>query len=124
MLAPVFRTIATPAVRTLVGDMEPRIYGSGSAPQGTPTPYITWFTVAGLPYDQLSGVPDGDHDVVQIDCWAAQGDSQEIVCINLARAVRDALDAAGIANRLVVHMRESNTKFYHIGLQADFIRGR
>ncbi|SOE48100.1 DUF3168 domain-containing protein [Orrella dioscoreae] len=123
MLAPVFKTLNTPAVRGLVGT-EPRIYGSGMAPQGTPTPYITWFTVAGQPYDQLSGPPDGDNDTVQVDCWAGPDDDQEATCISLARAVRDALDAAGIANRTIVHTRETDTKLFHIGLQADFIRGR
>jgi len=124
MLAPVFRIIATPAVRALTGGDAPRIYGSGSAPQNTPTPYVTWFTVAGRPYEQLSGAPDGDNDVVQIDCWAGSDDVDEVACISLARAVRDALDAAGVANRVVVHVREPDTKIFHIGLQAEFIRGR
>jgi len=87
-------------------------------------PYITWFTVAGQPYNNLSDLPDGDNDIVQIDCWAGSGDEEETVCIQLARAVRDALDAAGIANRVVIHAREPATRFFHIGLQADFIRGR
>lgn len=124
MLAPVFRTIDTAAVRAFVGNAPPRIYGSGMAPQGTSIPYITWFTVAGQPYDQLSGPPDGDNDSVQIDCWAGPGDDQEAICVNLARAVRDALDAAGVANRVVIHARDPATKFFRIGLQADFIWGR
>jgi len=124
ILAPVFRTIATPAVRTLVGGHDPRIYGSGNAPQGTATPYITWFTVAGQPYNQLGGAPDGDNDTVQIDCWAGPGDAGELACVELARAVRDALDAAGIVNRVVIHTREPDTRLFRIGLQADFIRGR
>ncbi|MFY3534928.1 DUF3168 domain-containing protein [Achromobacter denitrificans] len=123
MLAPVFKTINTPAVRSHVG-ANPRIYGSGMAPQGTPTPYITWFTVIDNPYDQLSGPPDADSGTVQIDCWTGPDDSQEAVCISLAGAVRDALDAAGIANRIIVHTRETDTKLFRIGLQADFIRGR
>jgi len=124
MLAPIFRTIATPAVRMLVGDTAPRIYGSSNAPQGTQTPYITWFTVAGQPYDQISGAPDGDNDIVQIDCWAGPDDAEEVTCVQLARAVRDALDGAHIANRVVIHVREPDTKIFHIGLQADFIWGR
>lgn len=123
MLAPAFKTINTPEVRGHVG-ADPRIYGSGMAPQGTPAPYITWFTVIDNPYDQLSGPPDADNGTVQIDCWTGPDDSQETVCISLARAVRDALDAAGIANRIIVHTRETDTKLFRIGLQADFIRGR
>lgn len=121
MLAPVFRTIGTSAVKAIVGD---RIYGSGNAPQNTERAYITWFTVVGQPYDQISGAPDGDNDAVQIDCWTGPADDQERVCIDLATAVRDALDAAGISNRLVLHQREADTKLFHIGLQADFIHSR
>lgn len=121
MFAPVFRVLSTPAVKALVGS---RIYGSGDAPQNTPLPYITWFTVVGQPYDQLSGAPDGDNDSTQIDCWAGPADGQETVCRNIAQAVRDALDSAGIANRILVHTREPDTKVFHIGLQADFIHSR
>jgi len=121
MLPPVYRTIRTPMVQAIVGE---RIYGSGKAPQGTPTPYITWFSVVGQPYDQISGAPCGDNDAIQIDCWTGPADDQEVVCIGLASAVRDALDAAGIANRLVVHLREEGTDFFRIGQQADFIHSR
>ncbi|CAB3904885.1 hypothetical protein LMG26858_04429 [Achromobacter anxifer] len=123
MLAPVFKTINTQEVRGHVGD-KPRIYGSGMAPQGVSAPYITWFTVIDNPYDQLSGPPDADNGTVQIDCWTGPNDDQEAACISLAGAVRDALDVAGIANRVFIHTRETDTKLFRIGLQADFIRGR
>jgi len=42
----------------------------------------------------------------------------------LAFAVRDALDLAGIANRLVVNSREPETRLYRIGLEADYITSR
>lgn len=120
MLAPVYRTIRTPAVAAIVGD---RIYAN-RAPQGVVAPYITWFTVSGVPYPNLSGAPPGDDDAVQIDCWAGPGDDQERICTDLARAVRDALDAALIVSRLVIHAREADTMLFRIGLQADFIRSR
>ncbi len=121
MLSPVFRTIATQAVQALVAT---RIYGFGSAPQGVQRPYITWLTVSDAPYEQLSGPPVGDNDTVQIDCYAGPADDQEVICVDLAKAVRDALDAAGISNRVVVNHRETDTKLFRIGLQADFIQSR
>jgi hypothetical protein len=121
MFAPIYRTIRTPAVQAIVGD---RVYGSGLAPQGVATPYITWFTVSGDPYDNLSSAPDADNDTIQIDCWAGPGDDQELVCMNLARAVRDALDAAGQATRIVAHTREDDTRLFRIGLQVEFIHNR
>ena len=123
MFAPIYRTINTAAVRAIVG-ADPRIYGSGSAPQGVVAPYITWFVVVGVPYDHLSGAPGADSDSIQIDCWAGPHDDQEIVCVNLARAVRDALDAAGQANRIIINTREDDTGLFHIGLQVDFIHNR
>lgn len=121
MLPPIFKTISTPAVTAIVGD---RIYGKGRAPQGTPTPYITWFVVTGNPYDHLSGPPGADNDTVQIDCWAGPADDQEGVCNQLAIHVRDALDAAGLANQLIVDMREPDTELFRLGLQVDFIHNR
>lgn len=123
MFAPICRTINTAAVRAIVGN-PPRIYSSGLAPEGVTAPYITWFVVAGQPYDHLSGAPGADNDSIQIDCWTGPDDDQELVCINLARAVRDALDAAGQANRIIVNTRDPDTWLFRVGLQVDFIHNR
>lgn len=121
MFAPIYRTIRTPAVQALVGD---RVYGKGSAPQGVATPYITWFVVTGDPYANLSDAPAADNDTIQIDCWAGPGDDQELVCNQLADAVRNALDAAGQGNRIIIDTREADTKLFRVGLQTEFIHNR
>lgn len=123
MFAPIYRTLNTAAVKAIVGNT-PRIYSSGDAPRKTQAPYITWFVVGIQPYDHLSGSPDADSQMIQIDCWAGPDDNQERVCVNLAKAVRDALDAAGQANTVIVNTREPDTKFYRISLQTDFIFNR
>ncbi|ARP88621.1 hypothetical protein CAL13_08860 [Bordetella genomosp. 9] len=120
MLPPVFRLLAVPTVSAIVGADPVRIYRHGSAPQDVQKPYITWFSVDAQPYDQLSGPPCGDFDTVQIDCWSMDDEQVEA----LATAVRDALDAGGIANRLVIDQRETDTKLFRIAIQADFIRSR
>ncbi|MCX5592798.1 DUF3168 domain-containing protein [Alcaligenes endophyticus] len=120
MFAPVYRTLL-PAVRHLVGE---RIYGSGSAPQGVVSPYITWFLVVGQPYDQLSDAPAADKDTIQIDCWAGPGDDQELVCMSVARAVRDALDSAGQSSSVILNTREADTKLFRIGFRVEFIHNR
>lgn len=120
MLPAVFLTLQTPAVLAIVGGTPVRIFRHGAAPQDTEKPYVTWFEVAGQPYDQLSGTPCGDFDSVQIDCWSKSDTQVE----QLASAVRDALDLAGIANRLVVNSREPETRLYRIGLEADYITSR
>lgn len=123
MLAPVYRTINTTAVQAIIGN-PPRIHGSGLAPEGVQRPYVTWFTVSDIGVENLSGPPPGDVGTIQIDCWAGPADDQERVCMNLAAAVRTALDAANIVNRVVAHSREPDTRLFRIGLQADFIRNR
>lgn len=117
MLPKVFPVLTTPAVLAIVGGTPVRIFRHGAAPQDTAKPYVTWFEVTGQPYDQISGLPCGDFDSVQIDCWSMDDTQVE----TLARAVRDAVDAAGFSNRLVINHRDLDTKLYRIGLQADFI---
>lgn len=117
MLPLVFKTISTAAVKAIVGAVPARIYRHGEAPEGVARPYITWFTVIGNPENQLSGAPGSDADTVQIDCWSESDTEVE----TLAAAVRDALDAAGVANRIVVDTFESDTKLYRVGQEADFI---
>lgn len=121
MFAPIYRTLNTPAVQAMVAG---RIFSSGMAPQGTLTPYVTWFVVTGDPFVNLSDAPGADNDTIQIDSWAGPGDDQEIVCINLAKAVRAALDAAGQANRIIINAREPDTKLFRIGQQVEFIHNR
>ncbi|MFW8566152.1 DUF3168 domain-containing protein [Orrella sp. 11846] len=121
MFAPIYRTLKVPAVTALVDD---RIYGSGSAPQNSKLPYLTWFVVATDPHGQLSGPPCADTDTIQIDCWAGPEDGGEDVCVKLAKAVRDALDTAGQANRVITHGREPDTRLFRISLQTEFIHQR
>jgi hypothetical protein len=54
---------------------------------------------------------------VQIDCYHDQDAGAEA----LAVAVRAALNAARIANRVVIDGRDTDTRLYRVGLQADFI---
>lgn len=111
--------IASVAVTAIVAD---RIGGHGEVAQGEVRPYITFFTVIGQPFDQISGPPISDRDTQQIDCWHAT----EKGIRQLARAVRDALDAAGFHNRIVIDHREpaGATRLYRIAFQADFITNR
>lgn len=124
MLPNVFATINVPAVQAYVGSVPPRIYDFGSAPQGVVAPYITFSDAADAPYDQISGPPCGDFDTVEIDMYAGPDDSQKAVIRALARAVRDVLDSAGIANRLIIQTRETDTKLFRISIEADFITNR
>ncbi|OMG88006.1 DUF3168 domain-containing protein [Achromobacter xylosoxidans] len=118
MFAPVEEVLSTPAVLAIVGASG--IWGSGIAPADQAAPYVVWQTVADDPYVQLSGAPEDDRDEVQIDIYSAI----EAQSNALARAVRDALDDAGVVNALVFAARETATKLFRISLRADFIHTR
>jgi hypothetical protein len=121
--APVLAVLSTPAVLAILqSDGATRIYDFQTAPQGTPTPYLTWFTVVGLPGEGLSRAPDYDVDTIQIDMYASAQGNGRAAAKALALAVRDALDAARIVNRRIVDTStDTDTKFFRISFEADFI---
>jgi hypothetical protein len=104
-------------VAAIVGD---RIGAHGEIPQDATRPYITYSTVSGQPFDQLSGTPCGDVDSIQIDCWHQTDPGIRA----LAAAVRAALDAALICNRVRIDLREPDTRLFRVGIEADFITNR
>src|SRR5690606_15519354 len=75
-----------PAVAAIVGD---RIGAHGEVPQDASRPYITYSGVD-QPYDQLDGPPSADFAPTDINCWHQTDEGIRA----LAKAVRDALDAA------------------------------
>lgn len=108
---------AQPAISGAVGN---RIYRHGYALDSPQRPYITWFLVSGSPENQLSGAPCTDFDLVQIDVWSDKDSQVE----QIAYVVRDALDAAGHANRFIMNTFDKDTKLFRIGISAEFIRPR
>lgn len=105
---------------TVLSTVGARIYRHGSAPQNVQKPYITWFIVTGVAENVLNAAPCADIDTVQIDCWSETDEGIE----TLVYAVRAALDSNLIANRIVVNMRENDTKLYRMAIEADFIASR
>lgn len=118
MFPPVYRTLT--ANLQLVAMVGNRIGRHGVIQQTETRPYITWQIVLGLPYDNLSSAPCGDFTTVQIDCYHPTDAGIQ----QLGVAVRAALDAEGIHNRVTVNNRDPDTKLYRVGIDADFIANR
>lgn len=97
--------------------VEKRIGRHGEIPQTERRPYIVWTIVSDAPQLQLSGPPCATFCTVQVDCYHETDAGIE----GLAQSVRAALDAAGIANRVVVNRVDPDTKLYRVSLDADFI---
>ena len=88
-LPPVFSLLqASGSVTNIIGASPTRAYLFGTAPQNTPEPYLTWQLPVSVPENHLDRLPVVDNDRVQIDLWAQDPND----CINLAGAVRDALE--------------------------------
>lgn len=125
MFPPVFQTLkASEAVKAIVGSNPPRIYRHGAAPQPEPgqipsDPYITWI-MFGTPENQLSGTPPVDRQTVQIDSWH-QTDKG---VVELATAVRDAIEPFAHMTSQPVDERERETKLFHIAQTFDWFVDR
>ena len=118
MFPPVYQTLRANSV--VVGLVADRIGPHGTVAQTETRPYITWQIVLGQPHDNLSDAPPSDFTTVQIDCYHADAKT----AVTLATAVRDALDDAWVVNRVVVNVKDPDTKLYRVGLDADFITQR
>lgn len=117
MFPKVYRTIHTPSV---AGIVDIRIARHGEIAQTEQRPYIVWQIATSAAFDNLSSAPGGDFTTVQLDCYHQTDAGAE----QLAKAVRAALDAVLIVNRVVLNVRDSETKLYRVGLEADFIDQR
>lgn len=117
MLPVIFPWIADdPAVTALIGSDPVRFYRHGKAPQNVQAPYVTWFLVSGLPENQLDGVPPIDRFSVQIDCWSNNtGDGDEEV-VELAKAIRDAIEPHAHMTGIPIDSQDPDTQRYRMGM--------
>lgn len=113
MLPPIYQTLIASPVNTLVGG---RIYRHGAAPQNTVQPYITWFLVTGSPENTLSELPSIDLCTVQVDCWSLS----DAGIVDLATAVRDAIEPLAHMTTVPIDSQETDTKLYRMSLQFDW----
>lgn len=118
MFPPVYTTLrANATVLATVGD---RIGRHGEIEQDATRPYIVWQIVSDNPYTVLSDAPCADFSTTQIDIYSPT----DAGAADLAVAVRAALDTAQVVNRVVVNLREPDTRLYRVGMEADFITQR
>ncbi len=118
MFPRVYQTLtANATVVAMVGD---RIGRHGVIQQTETRPYITWQIATDDPVADISDTPSTDFTTVQIDCYHPTDAGIQ----QLGVAVRAALDAASIYNRVRINNRDQDTKLYRVGIDADFITNR
>jgi len=106
---------ASPLVTELIGTNPVRFFPWGEAPQGTDHPYVTYGTSDASPENYMDRTPDVDSIGTQIDVWGKTGDE----CLEVAYAVRDALEPHAHMTRFGNAARDPVTKSYRIILQFD-----
>lgn len=117
MLPPIFTTLkASPAVTAIVGATPPRVYRHGHVPQGTAAPYVAWLVIGADPENNLSDAPPTDRLILQVDCYH----STDGGIVDLAQAVRDALEPHAHLTGIPIDQREAETNLYRIALQFDW----
>lgn len=118
MLPPIYNILsADAALAAIVGT---RIYPHGEAPQQVARPYVTWALVSSVPENQLSDAPDIDKASLQIDCWH----SSSVGVMQLAQAVRDAIQPHCVITAFLLDQRDMETKLYRFAIQADYLLPR
>lgn len=110
---------ASNAVKAIIGNT-PRAYRHDSAPQDTTQPYVTWTVIAGVPDNQISGLPPSDRYTVQIDCWHTTDKGVE----DLAVAVRNAIEQYGHMTAIPINNRDVETRLYRMALEFDILQSR
>ena len=120
-LPPVFTVLSgDTSVTDIIGASPTRCYLFGTAPQNTPQPYVTWQVAVSTPENHLDRLPVVDQDRVQVDCWA----TSPTVCIQLAGAVRDALE---LHTHMITKLnmgKDPDTNLHRWVLEFTFWTGR
>jgi len=93
-----------------------RIYRHGNAPQGVGKPYIVWSLISGVPENTLSETPNIDRLPIQVDCYH----QTDVGIVDLAKAVRDAIEPLAHMTNIPINLRETDTKLYRITLEFDW----
>ncbi|MDN4511428.1 hypothetical protein D3C76_879150 [compost metagenome] len=109
------------AVTALLGaGVAMRLYSFGEAPEGVAKPYAVWQIVSGSPENYLAGRPDVDSVTLQVDVYAATGDSARKV----RDVIRDAIELDAYVTRWGVEGRDPETENYRASFDVDWMVSR
>ena len=120
MNPPIFAIVSTDSdVTALLGTDPVRFFPFGQAPDETDMPYAVWQTVSGSPENHLSGTPNIDSWLVQVDIYAKKGSTARTV----AEAVRDALEPEAYITAWRGESKEDDNIFRY-SFDVDFLTAR
>lgn len=117
MYPPIFQVCAaSAAVTALIGTLPVRLFEFGEAPQDVATPYVLWQVINGSPEHYLADRPDLDSFTLQVDVYAASGESARTV----VTALRDAIEPHAQITRWGGGSRDPETRNYRESFDVDW----
>jgi hypothetical protein len=114
MLPPVYATLKNNS--TVFGIVGNRIYLHGEAIQNTDKPYVVWQLISGIPQNTMSENPNIDAYSIQVDCYHQSATG----ILNLAEAVRNALQGYAHATNIPINNRDLDTKLFRMAIDFDW----
>lgn len=97
-----------------------QVFPWDEAPAGAEKPYVTYTTINGTPQLNMDKPPLEDSHGTQLDVWAKTGE----LCLQIATAVRDALEQFGHVTNFSDYTKDASTKLYRIRMDCDLITVR
>ena len=120
MNPPIFTIVAADSgVTALLGADPVRFFPFAQAPDGATMPYAVWQTVSGSPENYLSGAPDIDSWLVQVDVYAKRGSTARTV----AEELRDALEPEAYITAWRGESKEDDNIFRY-SFDVEFLTAR
>lgn len=121
MIPDVYALLHTTAVDALISN---RIYQHGAAPQGTASPYVTWFVVSGVPENNLDADPPADAWSIQVDIWTTNTRDGITQADTLSQAIRDAIEDRFHITNIGGDAQDYATQRYRLSLTFTFWKSR
>lgn len=121
MFPPIYETVAaSSAVTALLGSPKPRFFAFGNAPNPPQKPYSVWRLAYGTPENYLGDLPDIDSFGIQIDTYAADGDTARRV----SAALQAAIEPVAHVTSYGAEVRDSDTMNYSCSFIAEWMTNR
>lgn len=120
MYPPIFQLVDIPAVRAVFGSNPVRVWPFGRASKAPALPYAVHQLIAGNPENYLSGRPDMDGFVIQIDVYADEANDAR----HGAEVLRDALELAAHIDAWRGEDRDPATNRYRYSFDVAFQASR
>jgi hypothetical protein len=97
-----------------------RFYSFGLAPEQNEKPYAVWQVIGGSPENLLSGRPDSDRHVIQVDAYAKTANQARSV----ARVLAEAFELDGYITSWNGEFFDTDTQLRRISFTVEFITPR